>query len=287
MTRKTIWTVAGVAALTIAGTTAAFSQLAPWAALPLGAQDGKVTIRLNDATPQQVFDQLRAAGLNFVVETSGIEKGKRLTLNLQGQPADKALAAVADALGLSVSKKGDVYALRPGFDATIAPRVWSGDMPKGWDKEFKGFEGLEIAPRIWMHGPDGKAWVEGKELSPEQREKLEKALKDMPDVRIEIDKALKEMPKITEEAREAIDKAMAERDKAFAEKARAFKFEGANLTKIMESLTEEQWRLHERQGHLKPSDLTPAQRELLGAKGDGEFSITIDKDGKKLTIKSK
>ena len=277
MTRRTIWTAAGVAALTIAGTTAAFSQLAPWATLPLGGQDGKVTIRLNDATPAQVFDQLRAAGLNFVVETSGIEKGKRLTLNLQGQPADKALSAVAEALGLSVAKKGDVYTLRPGWGGMVAPEVWAGEMPKDWEKRMEGFR---IAPRAWAFGPDGEFNFEGKELTPEQREKLEKALKDLPNVKIEIDKALQDLPKISAEAREAMDKAMAER-------ARAFKFEGANLTKIMETLTKEQWELHEKQGHLKPSDLTPAQRELLGAKGEGDFSITIDKDGKKLTIKSK
>lgn len=281
MTRKSIWTAAGVAALTIAGTTAAFSQLAPWATLPLGGQDGKVTIRLNDATPQQVFDQLRAAGLNFVVETNGIEKGKRLTLNLQGQPADKALAAVAEALGLSVAKKGDVYTLKPGWGGIVAPEVWSGEMPKDWEKEWSEHaERFRVAPRVWAFGPKGEFNFEGKELTPEQREKIEKALEDLPDVKIEIDRALKDLPKIPAEARESIDKAMADR-------ARAFKFEGANLTKVMESLTNEQWELHERQGHLKPSDLTPAQRELLGAKGEGDFSITIDKDGKKLTIKSK
>lgn len=59
-----------------------------------------------------------------------------------------------------------------------------------------------------------------------------------------------------------------------------------DLDKLMESITKDQWALHEKQGHLKWTDLTPAQQKMVGnSKGDKDWSLSISKNGKTLNFK--
>lgn len=78
-------------------------------ALPLWAQEKRVTIELKDAPIAEAFDQLfRAAGENFIVEPS-VPTERRLTMRLVDIPFEKALNFLCDLAGLKWEKKDGVY----------------------------------------------------------------------------------------------------------------------------------------------------------------------------------
>ena len=63
--------------------------------------------------------------------------------------------------------------------------------------------------------------------------------------------------------------------------------DGRSFTKFVDSLSPDQRELKRRQGYLRASDLTENQRKMLGISGrDKGWSITINKDGEEVTIKS-
>jgi len=72
----------------------------------------------------------------------------------------------------------------------------------------------------------------------------------------------------------------------FGKDGEAFRVRIMDADKLLDSVTEAQWKLMKDRGHLKISDLTPAQREMLGGlKGDHkELNITISNNGKTLKI---
>jgi hypothetical protein len=64
---------------------------------------------------------------------------------------------------------------------------------------------------------------------------------------------------------------------------------GGNISDLMDSITDKQWKLHEKQGFLRLEDLTEEQREMLGgvaAREHGKFTISLQINDRKLTIKS-
>ncbi|MBV6457496.1 MAG: hypothetical protein HONBIEJF_00608 [Fimbriimonadaceae bacterium] len=62
----------------------------------------------------------------------------------------------------------------------------------------------------------------------------------------------------------------------------------SDVQSLLKSLTKAQKDKAAKQGYLKPSDLTPAQRKLLGELPSGtNWSIVYDIDGQKITIKGK
>ncbi len=87
---------------------------------------------------------------------------------------------------------------------------------------------------------------------------------------------------LQEKARELLKKG------AVLPEKRVLLFKSGNIGQLMDSLTPEQWALHERQGYLRVEDLTPAQRALLGSLPESAhtWSITVVINGKKLTLKS-
>lgn len=70
-----------------------------------------------------------------------------------------------------------------------------------------------------------------------------------------------------------------------AEWKSGIKIETGNYRKLIESLTPAQNELMAKRGHLKISDLTPNQIKMMGGKPEGKFEISINMDGRKLTIK--
>jgi len=63
--------------------------------------------------------------------------------------------------------------------------------------------------------------------------------------------------------------------------------DGHSFTKFVESMSPDQRELQRRQGYLRASDLTENQRKMLGINGrEKGWSITINKDGEEVTIKS-
>jgi len=83
-------------------------------------------------------------------------------------------------------------------------------------------------------------------------------------------------------------KAKEQMDKAKVEMEKVHKVRVENIRKLMDSLTPAQKDLAKKQGHLKLSDLTPAQRELLDIKGaDDSVTMSYSIDGQSITIKGK
>lgn len=61
-----------------------------------------------------------------------------------------------------------------------------------------------------------------------------------------------------------------------------------NVDRLLKSITPAQRELQARRGYLRPSDLTPAQRELLGSVSkSGDWTIQYNVNGQKLTIRNK
>lgn len=170
--RAAVFAISALMMAALTATVAIGQMNLPWAAAPTSVEQNKtITLDFNNAPAQDVFNALRKAGVNFAAETTAIAKDKRVTVHVKNQPVDKAVEAVAGALGLSVTKNGNIYSLRPGFMVgSDAFKVWKDgftpntehfyvapdgkdfkfEMPKGQWKSFgEGFK--------WS-GPDGKAF---------------------------------------------------------------------------------------------------------------------------------
>jgi len=82
-------------------------------------------------------------------------------------------------------------------------------------------------------------------------------------------------------------KAKVDMSKAHKEMEHA-RLQGDNMKKLLDSLTPAQWELSKKQGYLKLSDLTAAQRKLIGdIKPSDDLTLSYSIDGKKITIKGK
>lgn len=379
--------------------TVAFGQWSVPMALSTGkdTQSKSLSVDFKSAKASQILDWMRKSGINFVVETTDVPSDKTYSVHIEGKSKEQVVEAIASALGLNATKKGDIYNLTSDFkwsgeafpgwsqgDRTewkdlgekfkvLGPQLgkefgdswkdmdpkkmeefqksmkewsdkmgdfkwempdgkdgskfmWSGpdgklkeldkqEFEKVWKDHMKDFPKLEFKNlpnaefKYKMMGPDGKL----KELDQKQFEKYWKDhMKDMP--RIELKEMpefnFKELPELKEhmmklkelqpQIKGEIEKAMKERKSGLLEKERAMKElkdmklpdvskikSGlGDIDKLMDSLTESQMERMKSQGHLKPSDLTPEQRKMLGDfKSDSNFVITFEKDGKRVTIK--
>lgn len=314
------------------------------------AAQGKVTKTFENAPAQQVLDWLKGTGINFVIETSNIPKDKRLTVNLRNASQDDALKAIARALGLGLSKSGDVYTLGgqgfAGFwsDETPMPQVWSvpqpGEAPKAfafpkefmkdfkWDEKAMEQAQEEIAKAMKEHGAAMRSFKLDEKEMARVHEEMERSMKEhgdlfkeggavrayrmdekeMAKVREQIEKSMKahgeamksfkldekEMARVHED----IAKAMKEHEGAMRVHVGPLKEGGAAIAgtgrfriniesfeEILASLSPAQKEKHEKQGHLKISDLTDAQRKILGIEKGAKVSLAFEKDGRKLVIK--
>lgn len=158
-----------------------------------------------------------------------------------------------------------------------------------------------------------QAMKDGK-LSAAQRKEMEAAMKQAreamaqarkqmndPKIKAEIERARSQAAKegklsdtqrreIELEMKRAHDemaKAHGEMDKAQVEMKKA-RLHGENMKKLLDSITPAQWELSKKQGYLKFSDLTPAQRKLIGdVEASDDMTLSYSIDGKKITIKGK
>jgi hypothetical protein len=82
-------------------------------------------------------------------------------------------------------------------------------------------------------------------------------------------------------------KHMEEMRKHLGENMKVMQIKLENVKKFVASLTPAQRELADKQGFLRPEDLTKEQRELLGIGEDkGEVNLSFSVDGKKVVIKS-
>lgn len=134
-----------------------------WPAMPLALnpvtvdQNKNVTVDFVNAPASEVLAWLKKAGVNFVIDTEDVPQDKRLTVHIKNQPMDKAIEAIADALGLGWTKKGNIYTLKQGGFGN-----WTTFSP-----DSKAFKVLgDKDGQTWKFSPeDSKKWEEfGKEM---------------------------------------------------------------------------------------------------------------------------
>ena len=280
----------------------------------LGASSPSVTITEADGmTAPQLIEWMRKQGYKFVLESTDLPKGTRYEVNLKGAKPDDAIQAIAQALNLGWTKKGEVYVLKQGFGIDFGswndggavlepmPPMVDGKPSPDWEKRMEEWSQRR---RDFQFN--------GEKLTKEQRAELEKAMQElrkelgnldgmlpkfvdgfmlMPDgskVKMPTfsDQDLAELKKLKEfkfvmpEMPEMPDLKDLEKFKAFSMKTDAIKA-------LIDSLTDSQKKLMKDRGYLKPSDLTEKQRNLVGGlDSDGDLSVTFSIDGKTITIKS-
>lgn len=187
-------------------------------------QDRRVTVRIN-GTLEDVIKWLGDNGVSFVLENKDLSS-RKLTINLVNQPIEDAIAAIADALDVSYTKKGDIYAFgsskmlfapaAPGMPANprgIAPRVWTGkdsddiiiDVQKAIEEAHKAKGSKNnIAPKVFT-------FEHGKALSPQEMKQFELHMKSLGDHIKVLTPNLRELEKMapmTDKERKAFEESM-------------------------------------------------------------------------------
>ncbi len=223
------------------------------------SQEGRVTKSFRDASVTEVLEWLQSQGVDFVVETSTVPKDKRVTMSVSDAAPDDVVRAVASALGLVAQKNGSVYSFRPGLGALA------------WSERGPAPEGLLALPPIT--GLDPEAMERLERIAPELQKRFE-------GLGEEFSKRFEDMgPEMERRFRERMPEAPA------GPEARIAVPRLGGIAKLAETLTEEQWKTHEKKGYLTPDDLTPEQRRLVGLLPKGAFTIVVERDGKRLTLK--
>lgn len=170
-----------------------------------------------------------------------------------------------------------------GFTFTVPPM------------DMKSLEGL----REWRIDSGKLKEFNGAPLTDAQRKELEKALKDAR-ARIEVWGTDSEARmKAIEKALKAREKAMADakgkkadvtlkglQESDFGTKMGGGLIQAGNIEKLIDSLSTDQRALHEKQGHLLWSQLTPEQQRMLGGSPGGNFTFSFSVNGKSISIKS-
>lgn len=274
-----------------------------------------------EMTATQMLNYMKEQGTKYIVETTDIPKDRKFEVNFGSANKDDIAKAVARALELEAVKEGEVWVLKdtitvPGFPM-IPPgmhgKAFSFGHGQDWDKmspeEKAQFEKemAEFSKHMQEFGESMKDFqfdfemppmdfhFNGKDfdkMTPEEKAEFEKEMaklkEELKNMKFEFkgfdkDQLDKEMAKVKIE----IEKAKSEAGKARGEAEKAMKFHVENMEKFMGSITDKQWELMKSQGYLKLSDLTKAQRELIGnPDGSEEFNFTVERDGKKLVIKN-
>jgi len=221
-------------------------------------QDRRVTVRIN-GTLEDVIKWLGDNGVSFVLENKDLNS-RKLTINLVNQPIEDAIAAIAEALNVGYSKKGDVYVFgsarmlfapaAPGVPSNprmIAPKVWTGkdgddiiiDVQKAIEEAHKAKGSKNsVAPKAFV-------LEHGKALSPEQMKQFELHMKSLGDhIKILTPKAGFKMAPMNEKERKAFEESMKSLHESL--KVMPKSFEGMKLSdKERKELELEMKKLHE------------------------------------------
>lgn len=314
-------------------------------ALANNEQDKRVTVRIN-GTLDDVVKWLGDTGVSFVLENRSLAS-RKVTLNLVNQPIEDAIAAIAEALDVSWSKRGEVYVLGgsrpaiaprvfavPKVDSKIAPkaefriapkadlkglspqdrakieaeikksieaaqkaieetevRIWTPGAPTApgmSDKERKAFEEAMAKVREELKRVPGevRVWTDAKPMTDAERKAFEESMKKLreemkrlpDDIRVHV-------APLTDEQKKALDRVKVElKDLPKVPKVPVV-LNKDNIGQLLKSMSPAQRAKHDKEGFLKLSDLTAAQKKLLG-NPSGTFTISVNMDGQKLTIKN-
>lgn len=322
--RKPALTLGGVALAAVLAA-AAYPFFAPSVAAQATPPASGLTKSFSSAPAKQVFDWLRAIGVNFVVEDTSL-KNRTVSMNVVNQSPESVLEAVGAAMDMNVERKGGVYVLRApgiaGFRADSIPPMVREEV----ERSFKTMpRGLAVPPARPMTESERKALekemeelrkqmkdlpakihvVPGREMTESERKAFEKSME-------ELRKNLGQIPPfkfdgsggraMTKEEREKFEKAMEELRKnmkeaplRFDDRGRvtppragaAVRVEVPDYFGLMKSLTPAQKELMKSRGHLTLKDLTAEQRRMLGVRAEGgQVSISITQGSETLVIKS-
>jgi hypothetical protein len=246
---------------------------------------------LQEMTASQMLSYLKEQGTPYIVETTNIPKNRKFEVNFNGVKGEALVKSVAKALDMQATLTDGVYVLKPNTGRFFTPDNFEHDFDFDFDH---------------MHAPHSFDWDE--KMTPEQKAKFEAEMKEFGKHMKELGEKIKvkvldsdEMKKMREEIALTMPKikdlkSLEDLEKELAKELKDIKdiepktfVRLRNTSKLIDSVTESQWKLIEKQGYLLISDLTPAQRELIGLddKNPSDFSLSISKDGKKLVIKSK
>jgi len=279
-----------------------------------------------EMTAGEMINYLKEQGAPFIIETTDIPKDRKFEVHLKGASPEDSIKAVAEALNLNVKKKGNTFVMEdPKRDTDFNFEFMhpGQDHPMFMFKG-EGFEGFGESmgklfddPEFWkeLEGKDEKDWT------PEQKAKFEAKMKEFEkrmesfgeNFKFEFDEGkMKAFTEKMEKMGKDFEFKFDEKHlKEMEEHAKAFKFDSKKMEermkemeerikkdtdglrvrimdteKLLDSITDAQWKLMKERGHLKISDLTPAQKEMLGGlKGDhGDLNISITSKGKTLKI---
>ncbi|MBV6490365.1 MAG: hypothetical protein KJZ62_05220 [Fimbriimonadaceae bacterium] len=244
----------------------------------------RVTNRFEGAPISEVLDWLASENVSFVADSEAFGD-RKLTANFVNQPLKDVIAAIASALDGQWTRNGSVYSLKLKFDFLELG-------PSGRDFTFVG-------PDVFKMGDKNLLSEESLKEMQKAMEEAHKAIKERIDVRV-LDKEIVE--KLRSE--KSLDRA----EELLKELKTLPKFEGdfiipdlvlpkigggdamilnlSKVEKLLSTLTAEQKTTMEKNGHLKYSELTQAQKEILGKVPTGNWSIVFEGQGKRLAIKS-
>lgn len=166
------------------------------------------------------------------------------------------------------------------------------EMEKAMEAHRKAMEELRKSGKLkegeWFMFPPMEG--EKMKMSEEQRKAFEESMKIFKERMGEMKKEGRfVIPPLDKQwfNSEEFKKHMEEMNKNLGENMKVLQLKLENLKKFVASLTKEQKALAEKQGYLRPEDLTKEQRELLGIDGKGDVDMTFQTDGQKIVIKGK
>lgn len=278
-TSKTCWGALALLAVSTSGANQGNEQ----AQSPTVALMGKrVSAQFKEASLSQVTEWLSSHGLSYVMK---IEPGDaRMTLNIVDQPLKDAAAAIAHAMGGKWVQNGNVLTfVKGGGYAFLGDNV---KVPPAAELKGYRFDGQSMMP---LTEKELKEFKDGFKFNEPFTEKDAKLFKEKIEKELEFKLA---DPGAMKEFKERFAKRLKPLNE---QELKAFKFKGGDLLPMdrdleaaMDSVTQKQWELHERQGFLKWSDLDQKQHKLLGnPKADVNVNLTVTIDGKTLNVRGK
>lgn len=249
----------------------------------------RVTASFKSASVAEVLAWLTKQGVSFVVSDDQINN-KKITLNVVNQPIESVVDAVAASFGGHWERRGTVRVYQKGSDVfsgfqftpstQFAPsetRAYSFDA-----KEFPG--GAVSIPdmKVFLAPLKSLKDIPGSGLDEKEIEAITKELQDsLKDAKVDDPAVWEKFSKKLSEKLQKIDAKVGRI--AQTGKAQSVTVNGSD---VLATLTPAQKDLQKKQGYLKVSDLTDAQRKLLGITGTGQFEISIFKNGESLKIKN-
>jgi hypothetical protein len=277
----------------------------------LKGMDRQVSVQFTNATAADVLKWLSKQNVNFVANVDKLPKTK-VTMNVSNVPLHEALESVADALGGSWQVKGSTLIFQTGMFHTMPfPATKLGSMSPF---SAKGFGGESFVPL------SGKEFQQFGKLNELQMKDLEKSMSDlkiqmksMPKMDMKGFSELKAFPgegkafdfkmdpKALAELKSLNGDLFSKDGKTYLfksdpknpfgdfKKLNGMTFKKVDAEKLSKSLSNSQKDLLKKQGYLKFSDLTEAQKTMLFDGSTKEmpqdFTFVFSVNGEKITIK--